>query len=221
MGQVVLESILEDRIMIDLKEIRQISLTKIRDLGYPVNETLPLLENDLNIRSYDEVCNRILTLYACVACSFGFSVSEALKWIKKEKLKACLTGMEAEFLRKKSNNKIFFQWQVESLWALTWAVSLHDDLNFFSCCENDFISLFPDIKQQQNTQDFRKKGRLRSQLEIVEMLDFSYCLHWLCTENLLKKKSLNHLDSNIIRERRRALEWILSDHDWDEIVLDT
>lgn len=69
----------------------------------------------------------------------------------------------------------------------------------------------------------RTQGRRRRE-ELAAELDFHYCLHWHAREAELhdREDSLPApIDQELVRERRRPLEWLFADEDWEEITLDT
>ncbi len=66
------------------------------------------------------------------------------------------------------------------------------------------------------------KARLRSDDQIVSAADLAYCLHWAIRQSELEgKRPPGKVPPYVVVERRRALEWLLSDEDWDDVPLDT
>ena len=55
------------------------------------------------------------------------------------------------------------------------------------------------------------------------MLDLYYRYHWACVEKRIKPDTIiGSLDGEVVWERRRGLEWLVSDmEDWNKISLDT
>lgn len=206
-----------------LREIRQSSEQTAEALGYPINPNLPLLDSIERLRLKDELVNRTLCLYACVACSYGFQKDKAVEWLKQEGVYDYLANSEVRYLREKSDkNTPLFQWQVESLWAMTWIASYHDKLDFSDSCPDDFIALFPDLKEGAPAIEFKEAAVTRKVEEVVAALDLAYCLHWAVRDAELNGRPVpGKVPPLVIRERRRALEWVISSEDWDDIVLDT
>ena len=65
---------------------------------------------------------------------------------------------------------------------------------------------------------------LRDLSSIIEETEYYYGLHWAIRhpEARNTNKHVKSLNLSIIRERRRALEWVIDNSlDWDDIQLDT
>jgi hypothetical protein len=112
--------------------------------------------------------------------------------------------------------------QEEALWALTWAVAFHNRLDHASFCDNRLANMFPNIRSNEAANNFIHSASLRSEAEILEALDLTYCLHWALVDEELWQKPKDHdVSGYVIVERRRALEWLVANDQWDEISLDT
>lgn len=55
------------------------------------------------------------------------------------------------------------------------------------------------------------------------MLDLYFRYDWACVEKRVKPEtSIGNLNSSVVTERRRGLEWLISEEqDWYDISLDT
>ena len=111
--------------------------------------------------------------------------------------------------------------QIEGMWALCWCLGIVPELDFSKPCSNDFVKLLPDLKRNEPGDEFRKKAVLRDPREVVAQCDLAYCLHWGVIHAELSGKRQRAIKSYMIIERRRALEWMVSDDPWDELSLDT
>lgn len=205
-----------------LSEIRQGSLKVASRLGYPTNESLPLLDEVEVSRSSEEILARSLSLFGVVAHSYGFPSESALSWLEGEGLADQLSPIERKYLIEGSGDGKSFQGQVESLWALTWALSIHGSFDFSQLCSNDFIGLFPNVKTGESSQKFRSSIKFRGIEEVLVEADLAYCLHWgLTAAGINGKQISNAVPIYVVANRRKALDWILCDLPWDEISLDT
>jgi len=207
----------------DMTEIRERTRKQIERLGYRFNPSLPILDPVETTRTVDETVGRILALYACVACSYGFAKRTALDWLEREGQIDSLSESERLYLQGKAETKrAAIQWQVEALWALTWATGYHDELDFSDSCPDSFIGIFPDLKASAASNAFAQRCELRGNENIAEMLDLAYCLHWAVRDQeLMGKQGSDKIPSQVIEERRRGLEWLVGDEDWDHVPLDT
>lgn len=208
----------------NLREIRQSSDQVAEALGFHISPNLPLLDSIERLRSKDELVSRTLCLHACVACSYGFQKDKAVNWLEQEGLYDYLAGSEVRYLHDKSDKKnAFFQWQVETLWAMTWITKFHENLDFSDACSDGLSTFFPDLKKGASAIDFKEAAVTRKVDEVVAALDLAYCLHWAVRDAELNGRPVHNskVPPLAIRERRRALEWVVSSEDWDDIVLDT
>ena len=200
----------------DMTEIRQRTRKQVERLGYRFNPNLPLLDPVEITRTVDETVGRILALYVCVACSYGFSKEKGLDWLERERRIESLSESERLYLRGKTEAKrASIQWQVEALWALTWGAGYHDELDFSDSCPDSFIGIFPDLKTGAASNAFAQRCELLGNEKIAEMLDLAYCLHWAVRhESLTRKQGSETVPAQGIEERRRGLEWLVGDEYW-------
>jgi hypothetical protein len=210
--------------MMTMQEIRELNLVEARRLGYPENINLPVFDETGKTRTQSEITDRLLCLYACVACSYGFPKERASKWLDREGLIDSLADSERQFFKSEidSRQKATVQWQIEALWALAWCVKCHESLDFGDSCADDFIQLLPDIAKDDSTESFRT-GRTRRAIEdIIAKADLSYCLHWAVRDAEIKGQPIpGKVPGNVVIERRKALEWVVGDVAWDDVSLDT
>lgn len=210
--------------MMTMQEIRDLNLAEVRRLGYPENTNLPVLDETGETRTVSEITDRLLCLYARVACSYGFSKEKALKWLDRENLLDSLVDSERLFFKSEmdTRQKASAQWEIEALWALAWCVKCHESLDFGDSCADDFIKLLPDIAKNDSTKSFRSGRTLCAKEDIIAKADLSYCLHWAVRDAEIKGQSIpGKVPSNVVIERRRALEWVVGDVAWDDVELDT
>ncbi len=185
-------------------------------------ETLPLLDDGMPTRPTADAVNRLLTLTAVAAASYGFDKAKALAWLKQEKIDDLLTPTESKFLVAGEGNPQAFQMQIEGMWALAWALNMVPQLDFWKDCDDRFVATLPNLKISQSGADWYSKARIRAADEIVASCDLAYCLHWCVRQAQLEGKTPpGRLKAHVVTERRRALEWLLSEDNWDTVSLDT
>lgn len=205
-----------------LKRIRDESVQTAKMLGVDMPTTLPLLDGGLEMRSVDETISRILAMNAVAAIAYGFDKSKAIAWLNQEGLTDSLSEQERRFVYDGVGQSDRFKLQVEGMWALAWAMGIVSELNFGKDCDNRFVTMLPNIKQSQNSADFRKNVNPHQLEEVVAACDLAYCLSWGIRQSELTGKRLpGNLKPYVVVERRRALEWLLSKEAWDEVPLDT
>lgn len=213
---------------------RKINSKKIKKLGIAWCKNLPFLEDSsiLELRDIDTVCKRaiaclISTQIACdIAEEQDYNESKDIftnllqqydvQDFLLEKEKTLFNGTYTE------QDAVDVMWTYETYWALVWALGLVEDIEIpDSICDcQKAISLVSDC---QNYVEFKKQCKLRNIEEILDMLDLYYQYHWAVTEKRINSDTpIGDLNSDVVIERRRGLEWLVSDiDDWNEISLDT
>lgn len=206
----------------EMSVLRQESIRRLSEFGLPTNPALPLLENALEPRSLHAVVARALALHAVVAAAYGFSRESAKQWIEREGVWVDLTAAERRFLEIATEEPRNFRGRVEALGALGWSLSLIPSCDPFQKLPANFVNVFPDLKAEGRTQHFRKTAQLRERTDLLGLLDLSYCCQWALRHvELTGLKPLKIQPLSVVSERRRAIEWLLSSDDWDDISLDT
>jgi len=209
-------------------QVRAESARLAKALGYPEPPAhLPLSEDvDSNyIKPLPDVVDRIASLHAVVACTFGLDGKQALIWLEQHGADRMLTAEERLLLAKKASKLDLatrLQKRIEALWALCWSVGCVEQLSFGEYCQGHLCDLLPDISTNASLAEFRAEARLRPRHEIVELADLAYCLDWAVVEAHMKDMpEPGPVDGYVICERRHALSWTLSPEEWDEVSLDT
>ncbi|MBE2318906.1 DUF4272 domain-containing protein [Solirubrobacter sp. CPCC 204708] len=108
-------------------------------------------------------------------------------------------------------------WRAESLYALLWTLGLAADLPL-----TRELELRPDAFRAVDalTGPAPPGLALRAPEEIAAKLDVLYCAHWAARERVPEQWP-EDLEPEAIRERRRALEWLLlTGVEWDAVRLD-
>ncbi|KJV25782.1 hypothetical protein VI06_18260 [Aquitalea magnusonii] len=201
-------------------EIRSKSLADSERLGFPRADILPVLDEELVIRPVGKIVDRALVLSVVVAVSYGFPRNKALSWLEAENLTSSLSSLELGFVKSNSQLSQMFQVQVEALCAFAWSLGYLPKLDFSAASPNHLVSVFPDFKVLESTRRFREKARLLPLSDMVSALDLAYCLHWGISHARVGGGP-GKVPPHVIVERRRALEWMFSSVDRDDISLDT
>jgi hypothetical protein len=207
--------------MREMASIRQSSWEIAAGLGFPKNDALPLMDTVNICRSVDDVVNRIFGMLCAGASAYGLDRKKALAWLEREGNVHLLARSEWEFLNGAQMNAVPFMEQIEGIWALCWRSRIVPELDFSKPCSADFVKLLPDLKKDETGAAFRRKASLRDPQEVVAKCDLAYCLHWAVVHAGLTGKLKKGIKAYVIIERRRALDWMLSDELWDELALDT
>lgn len=206
----------------DMAVIRAESIRKLSGAGVFVNPALPPLDSRLVARDVDAVVGRALALHAIVAASYGFPREQAGNWITREGLWTHLTAPERDGLQIEGDDVVKFRPRVEALSALGWALSMTPACDVFQKVSPSLVSKFPDLLRDEDTKRFRAVSHLRAEADLIAALDLLYCGHWALRQADLSGKRLPKLRPlDVVAERRRGLEWVLTMEDWEELSLDT
>jgi hypothetical protein len=204
------------------KTQRERSLATAAKLGYPINQNLPLLDKQESPKSRDQAVTRLLCLFVVAVSAYGLDRHKALAWLQSESISNDLTDEEKRFLTKGDGDANRFAQSIEAIWALAWALGFIKELDFEKNCDDNFIDLFPRIRRGESGTALRAKAALRPWDEILAACDLAYCLHWGMGEAQIAGGKLpGKVPPYVITERRRALDWLISDEPWDEVSLDT
>lgn len=203
------------------RRIRQQSLREAERLGYPTNKGLPFLDDTPSIRTFQETTDRIFCLTAMVSVAYGYASDKAKGWLERQGLVGRLSAKEVAFLSEQ-DDPVAMQARVEALWALAWVVNAVPVLDFGQACSERFVTLLPNVPEGQPVASFREKWRLRTAGELLAARDLAYCLHWAIRDAGAHRRTLpRKLHPVYVIERRRALESLMSNDDWDDVQLDT
>jgi len=191
-----------------------------------INSNLACFLEDgaVKLKSLDEICKRILACLITVQISSDINndkYKESLEYFlplyKKFDLDGCLNSKEKKIIdgTYASQDVIDMDWAYEACWALCWCLGLVDDIkNAGLLCDCEKSISF--IKDSNSLDDFMSKCNLRPLDEILDMHDLYFRYSWAINEQKVNAESkIGSLNSSVVIERRRGLEWVLSSvTDW-------
>jgi hypothetical protein len=165
------------------------------------------------LRSPAEIVDRALVLNVVISCAYGLSTLAALDWLRGEGLLDQLTDDEQEFLVDVAEGlkveELARKLEVEALFALVWALSLVDSLDFDRGCGDEVARVMPDNAAGDDASELRAAAERRADDELYAALDLATCLGWaIGDEELHLGLSPGDVEPYVVWERRRALRWI-------------
>jgi hypothetical protein len=198
----------------------------IKDMGLPVLGDLPVVEDEktANLRSPEEIAKRCLATTICAIK--GETKDQILvdSLIKDYSASAYFSPEEQQFitnLKPPQQDLIDFAWRYECVHVFLWAMGARDALS----APNEICAVSEDMKmiKRAGPATFVTESKRRAPQEILDMADFYYRLHWAAIDLRLKGKKSELLDEGVIRERHRALNWLIGylNQEWDEVTTDT
>lgn len=206
---------------------------KIKAMGIACFEDLPKLagSEDVKLKSLDEICKRALAALIAIQLSCDANAGEFEEgkkffapMLEKYGVSDKLISKEQKLFDGKYDEQIVFDvgWTYEAYWSLAWALGLVDDITDASgICDCQAAVSF--VVRCGSYDEFKSSCKLRDIEEILDMLDLYYRYNWATVEKLINpEKPIGNLDIEVVPERRRGLEWLISDEDdWFEIDLNT
>lgn len=220
------------------EERRNNSNEKIKKMGITCYEKLPIIDssNDIKLKSLDVVCKRAIACVLSASCASRIGQGEDnintitlhLNLMKNygilgsdllPKEKAVLSN---NYTKQDIND---VAWSYETYWALIWSLDLitnkeMEDATHICRIERAVAIL---IETSKDYEFFKGMSKFRNIEKILDMLDLYYRYHWACVDKRINPEtSIGKLNSEVVMERRKGLEWLISDEeDWNEISLDT
>lgn len=215
------------------QERKERSEQKILKKGIGINKWLPMIppSSTVKLRDIDDICRRAIAALLSTQVAFEISnqnykdVKFFVDLMKQFNVSDCLNAKEQNLV-----NAVFSQqdvtdviWEYECYWSLVWALGLVDDIEDAGtvCDCETAVHLVADCGSYE---EFRSKCKIRDIEEILDMLDLYYRYHWATVQHkwIDKELPIGDLNEEIVFERRRGLEWLISDEDnWYDISLDT
>jgi hypothetical protein len=212
------------------KNRKAVSESKLRALGVPVNEHLPIIESveEVELRSPEEVLQRLIALWSVVDKAFLGGESHSTDYIVKNNFLPWLSKVEREFLLNEHPDKrscIHFSWQLEALFFVAWCAGLLEcsEVPTEESSVRPILDLFPVGSEQPDR--LRAVIQLRGKSETLDRADLLYRLHWAVRNGKLTGSGeLDGIDGGVVQEWHRAVNWMIrydSEDDWDQVGTDT
>lgn len=198
----------------------------IRNMGLPVLEDLPVVEDEktVKLRSAEEIAKRCLATTFCAVKGETKDQAFVDSLIKDYSAATFFSPVEQRFIRDVSppqQSLIDFSWRYESVHVLLWAMGTRDTL----CAPNEVCPVSEDMKliKMAGPARFVAVAKRRPPQEILDAADYYYRLHWAAVELRIKDNKSPLLDEGVIRERHRALNWLIGhlNQEWDDVTTDT
>ncbi len=208
--------------MTDSELCKQKNELFLEQLGLIVNPALPCIEalDEVFPRTAHDVARNFVAVSYMIRVGYGYPIKKAAAELQElgllDVLGSCSRQMlEAEMLSEQ--DRFNLMWQAEGAQALAWSLKLVQ-LDHLRGCDDDLASHLP---ARGSEISFFENSSLRPLAEIQEQADLAYRMHWCAVNDRFSGRE-SQLNESIIRERRRALDWIYGvEEDWDEVPLDT
>lgn len=201
--------------------------------GIGFQEEIPPIQpaSEVKLRSFDEICKRAIAALLSTQAAIELSDKnpEGIEKFKRLMIyfgaEECLNKREALVMENKASKQDLVEvvWEYECCWALFWILGLIDDISDAgTICDCEKAIRF--VSQCESIEDFKSKCSPRSIDEILDMADLYFRYDWACDHHshIDSDWPIGSLDSDIVYERRLAIEWTMrSTDDWFDITLHT
>jgi hypothetical protein len=222
--------------MMQSELIRGVSHKKLLSMGILIDKSAPpLLEIDsFLLRPVRSIENRALAIYAFLLFVDGGEKykGEIQDWLLKHQIFESLSIQEKLYISDAAwrinqvhSNEV---WDVtEALYVLCWVLKKCPKPPLNKMVPDSLVSCLPFCGNQGagwmiNSPDSFRNSDIQDFPNVLKMLDLYYCLHWSTVEAGLKGGSdKSRIPRYAIKQRRLALEWVVSSDEWDDISLDT
>lgn len=202
----------------------------LKENNIPFIDHLPVIigdDEEVKIRSKEEIVKRAIALQIVAIKGEGLKQEIVEKIINDFNANDFFTPKEKEFIVKKNptdQERINFTWQYECYWVMLWVLGYIEELSYpNNVC--DIPKAVTILKEAGTYYNFFNKTNLRNENDILDQADLIYRYDWACVNSRLKGEDApsSGLDSGVVLERHRALNWLInySDQDWDNISTDT
>ncbi len=207
----------------------------LKQRNIPFITHLPVIvgDEDVQIHSKEEVAKRAIAL--AIISTYAADLANKTP---KEKCKELLDSLtdrfsaegffteeEKEFITGDPDEItiIQFAWKYECLWVLLWALGFIKELGYPDkiCDVSEAVSC---LKDEHSFESFLSKSNLIPASQILDQADLIYRYDWACVDARVKNSPPpGGLDSGVVLERHRALNWLISymNFEWDDVRTDT
>jgi hypothetical protein len=177
-------------------------------------------------RTAKEIAKRAIIISSVVACAYGDSKADNIRWLKQEGLWDDVSPEELAFLTtktdKKTNHK--FTWRIETLVPLLWVIQkIPSPQTLTEQCNMEAIKSAI-VWPPASTKAFIESSFVRAESEISEEYEKIYHAHWSVRDAEINNKAIpDNLDPEVVYERHYAINWIIGymGQEWDDISTDT
>lgn len=203
--------------------------------GIRINVQLHVIESDdeVSLRTPDEVLQRLLALWAVSAAAVAQDVTRYHDYLQAQGLLGCLSAQEHAFLAgedQRDDAYRRFSERQECLCFLAWAAGLSDKLALPIQASNPkpVLKYFPQVDFPQGHEAPERLQRaltLRSKAQVLDWSDLLYRAHWAVRHaQMTGRAAPGNLYATAVREWHQAVNWLCryeEEDDWDKVSTET
>ena len=213
------------------RKMRSINILQAQQIPY-IDELPPIKSSyEITGKTIDEIAKRAIVL--CICCNFASDIisNKKKRYVKESKkffnklletfnVKDVMTKDEKLLFEKMDKDlAIQISWQFESYVILLWTLGLIDEVTFpDTLVEPDSVTAV--VYACDSYREFLEKCKIRSIDEVLDLADLTYRYNWYCVESKINDEE-PIMNAEVVMERHRALNWLLSDEKWDKVEINT
>ncbi|MEO0416262.1 MAG: DUF4272 domain-containing protein [Verrucomicrobiota bacterium] len=208
----------------DSIERRKENRASLAMIGIKIPETLNLNASiqETILRSPSEVGLRAVVLYytAYTAVPNGMPKPQVREYLQS--LDEWVSPAEKTFLASSDSDQqttLDMAWRFEALWALLWALNVHDDLGMGNE-PHDVAEMDRLIEEFGGAQALIDAKEVRCIEEILEEADMVRCKNWACRDARGEESGPPAgLHPGVVAEQHHALNWLIrfEESEWDDV----
>ncbi len=214
---------------------RNESMEAIRARHIHVTEWLPLIESEAeaHFRTAEEIAGRaaalmIVALYSECLLRDKDTIAQAREFIAP--IIECFgadqyfSPDEKAYLENDASTQqeqIQYIWQYEPLFVMLWALGYEKELYFPDriCNASTVVGI---MKEHDSIEALVADAKLRSPDELLSAADMTYRLDWACVDTRIHGlPAPAGMDSGVVMEWHKALNWLVCGDEWDEVDTST
>lgn len=209
------------------------SIRILQAQGIPYIDELPIIESSYEVKGKTliDIAKRAIVL--CIACNFASDIigNKKRRYLKESKkffnklldnfnVKDVMTKDEKALFDKMDKNlAIQISWQFEGYAVLLWTLGLIDEIEFpDTLVDPDAVTTI--VSSCETYSEFIGMCQLRDVNEVLDLADLTYRYNWYCVDSKINGEE-PVMNSEVVMERHRALNWLLSEEDWDKVEINT
>ncbi|WP_099221824.1 DUF4272 domain-containing protein [Listeria costaricensis] len=210
------------------------SIAILEKWAIPYIQHLPVIESsrEVKVRTVDEIARRAVCTLMTIqhACDLmgNEEIEESrtffLDLLDQWGLQSELTQKEQQIFSGKAEKQAILDmvWKYEAYWVLIWALGFVSQLDVpVATCDCDVA--IQTVSQFADLDALIEQAEPRTTAEILDEADLIFRYDWACVEARLKNQpAAGKLDSSVVLERHRALNWLIGyGEDWDHVPTNT
>jgi hypothetical protein len=207
-------------------ERRKRSLEILEAKGLPYLATLPVVEDESSVRPRpaEEVIHRCLSILVC-AVKGETNDDQLVADLRRDyEVAQHLSPNERAFLDNPhpgQQDLVDYSWQYEAVHVLLWSQGFLPELEQPN--QQARVPALVQIVKGRSPRDLIAAAKPRPLSQVLDMADLYYHLHWSAIELRLRTQQNPAVHEGTVRERHRALNWLIRymNSDWDDVTTDT